>query len=231
MRQEYNISLSEYNGEVCLVLYHSPCFLSCNWCFNKKNLRNVLLQYDPSVKIIENNLDYISSVCLSGGEPLLSKDFYMISEYVKDIGLKLKVNTSGVISPNESYYADYTNISIKGGYKDYVRYGYKKSENELVNNIDILSNHSFSKEVEWSLVYHQLIIDLNDTYNFISSFNCRPNHFTLNQLQVGDCVDDFINDFTPPTRSILKNKIKMFENIPTKHLLVETKEYGREIII
>lgn len=232
MRQEYNISLSEYAGEVCLILYHSPCSLHCNWCFNKNNLKNSLLQFDESKKIIIENRDYITSVCLSGGEPLLSRDFNNICEYIKDENLKLKINTSGVIQPSfDTFKIDYVNLSLKGTYSDYCRYGYQKSEEDLINNISILSNQDFFKEVEWSVVYHPLIIDLNNTLRFISSFNERPNHFTLNQLQVGDCYDKFINDFTQPTRSQLKNKIKIFEEIPKNHLIIETKEFGREIII
>ena len=70
-KQDFNISLSEYPGEVCLVLYHSPCFLHCNWCFNKNNLTNTLLTYDSAIRIIEENREFITSVCLTGGEPLL----------------------------------------------------------------------------------------------------------------------------------------------------------------
>ena len=231
MKQTFNISLSEYSGEVCLVLYHSPCNLRCNWCFNKRNLTHTILDYETAIRNIKENREFITSVCLTGGEPLLSNDFYRICEYVKDDGLRLKVNTSGTIPPKESFSADYINISFKGGYNDYLRYGYAKTLKDLENSLDIYTSKEFSDKVEWSIVYHRLIIDLNTTYELMMSLDCKPNYFTLSQLQVGDCYDSFINDFTPPTREELMMKARMFKEMPSEQLLIETKEYGREIII
>lgn len=231
-KQNFNISLSEYPREVCLVLYHSPCFLHCNWCFNKNNLKNTLLNFKTSVEIIKENEDFITSVCLSGGEPFLSSDFYDISNYVKEIGLKLKINTSGIVTPQPDLFtADYINISFKGNYSDYKRYGYKHSEETLKNNITILSDHKYADKVEWSVVYHPLIVDLSKVKDLMYSLNCKCDYFTLNQLQIGDCYDDFINDFTPPNRAELLKQLNSFKNIPLEHCLIESKEFGREIII
>lgn len=231
-KQDYNISLSEFSGEVCLVLYHSPCFLNCNWCFNKNNLKSTLLNYESAVKIIEDNKEYISSVCLSGGEPFLSKDFYDICEYVKDNGLKLKINTSGIVSPYlDDLDADYVNISFKGDFSRYSKLGFKGSEDELKYNIENLSSHNFSDLIEWSIVYHPLIIDLEKVKLFMDSLSVVPDFICLNQLQVGDCLDSFINDFTPPSRADLVDNVKLFREIPTKHLLIESREFGREIIL
>ena len=81
---EYDISLSEYPNEICLALYHSLCPLCCGWCFNKNRLKNSTVNYSKAKKIIDNNYEFISSVCLTGGEPLLIKDFYKISKYIKN---------------------------------------------------------------------------------------------------------------------------------------------------
>ena len=229
--QTFNISLSEYSGEVCLVLYHSPCNLNCNWCFNKRNLTHTLLDYETAIMNIKDNREFITSVCLTGGEPLLSPDFYRICEYVNDDGLKLKVNTSGTIAPSEEFHADYMNISFKGNYSDYLRYGYKNTKETLEKTLNIYTCSGMSDKVEWSVVYHKLIIDLNTTYDFMQGLDCKPNYFTLTQLQVGECNDNIINDFTPPSRDTLIEKSRLFKETPTDHLLIETKEYGREIII
>ncbi len=230
-KQDFNISLSEYSGEVCLVLYHSPCFLNCNWCFNKNNLTNALLKYENTVRIISENREFITGVCLSGGEPLLSSDFYRICDYVRDENLKLKVNTSGVVPPRDEFTADYINLSFKGCFKDYQRYGYNGSYQQLKDNITKYSDATDSDKVEWSVVYHHLIVDSDKTLSFTQSIDAKPNYSTLNQLQVGECIDDFINDFTPPTRDELVSRARMFKGLATEHLLVETKEYGREIIL
>lgn len=231
MNQKYNISLSEYSGEVCLVLYHSPCNLNCNWCFNRKNLRNVLLNYDDATTIIMDNREYITSVCLSGGEPLLSPDFYRVCDFVRDEGLKLKVNTNATIPPNDEFLVDYVNISFKGNHKDYLRYGYEGTQEQLQKSIDIYSSHEHSNKVEWSVVYHKLLVDLNDTLRFMSSLNSSPDYFTLTQLQVGECYDDFINDLTPPTHNETRQQAQKFKGIPNEHLMIETKEHGKEILI
>lgn len=132
---------------------------------------------------------------------------------------------------DESFCADYINISFKGGFNDYLRYGYKDTKEELEKNFSMYTSKDFSDKVEWSIVYHNLIIDLNTTYDLMGGLDCKPDYFTVSQLQVGECYDSFINDLTPPTREEIVKIAEKFKKMPSEHLLIETKEYGREIII
>lgn len=218
---EYDISLSEYPNEICLTLYHSLCPLCCGWCFNKNRLKNSAVSYSKVKKIINNNYEFVSSVCLTGGEPLLIKDFYKISKYVKNNDLKLKINTSGIIPITQDVDIDYVNISIKGDFFDYQSVGYQKTQDDLINSIN---SFFVSKFIEFSIVYYPEK-EFQSVRDFIYKLKL-PNSLVLAQLQQGYCLDNYYNTLKKVTRQKLLQEIGFYD-INCKYY-IETREYGRE---
>lgn len=231
MTINYNISTSEYPGEVCLCLFHNSCNLKCPWCFNYNSV-NEPLTFKIVKKSIKENLDYISAVSLSGGEPLTIKHFKKIAKYIRDSGLKLKINTNGLIPVKAK--VDYLNISIKGCLNDYKMCGYPNFISPLEN---IFLNTALNRGyTEWSIVYHKDLVDTNKlsswlcntiNNNCFKSF-CKPDLLSLIQFQNDNCLNDNLKQYTPPTNFDLRNEVLKFKNIPLKHLEIETKEFGRE---
>lgn len=236
----YDISLIEYPGEVCLVLYHNECNLSCPHCFNGDIPYDNKLSFSSVVKAIEESEDFITAVCLTGGEPTLSPYFKKICKYISDKGLKLKINTNGIFSehiPFAQPYKKYINLSIKGDFNYYQTCGIKNKD-DLIKRL--YSTSMKGAITEWNLVYGQYFFDIYKVYNFlmeIRDYNthgclfdrvCRPDYFTIKQLQTGNCLDENLNSWKIPSRDELINIAKIFANIPKKDIYIETYEFGRE---
>lgn len=237
----WDISLQEYPNEICLVLYHDKCNLNCDWCFNSSRLFDNELSFSQAKKAIDETKDFITAVCLSGGEPSLSPYYMKIIKYCNDLGLKVKVNTNSV-EYNPYYYGksnriDYLNISFKPKYI----YDSIKNNNDIILS-NIMKNTFFALDfVEWSFVYHKWIQDIDTILLYMNRIikagdpkqwfsDYRPDILTINQLNVGECLNTQFNDYKPPTRDELIEFSKQFEHIPRRKIIIETKEFGRETI-
>lgn len=103
------------------ILLTNGCNLRCKHCYlsagerkdNELSLeewKNVLLQFS------ENGG---KTVCISGGEPLVYKDFDSLIKYAKELGFDVKLNTNGILWTDSmieelSPYLDEIQISLDG---------------------------------------------------------------------------------------------------------------------
>ena len=146
-----DISLSEYPGEISLVLYSGSCICRCPWCFNPDLITKKPLSFKQAKDAIDEHIDFITAVVLTGGEPLLNPQLKKIIKYAKEKSLKVKINTNGLIPIDGNVrknmfipYVDYINISVKGLYDDYKQLLFTKSVESIIPHCEIL---------EYSFVY------------------------------------------------------------------------------
>ncbi len=85
------VSTIEFPGKISLVIFTSGCMLRCPYCHNPGlveggNKRNIEEIYSK----IDDSYDFIDSVVLTGGEPLIQKDkVAKILRYCKTLGLSI----------------------------------------------------------------------------------------------------------------------------------------------
>jgi pyruvate formate lyase activating enzyme len=92
-------SFSDWDGKVSSVIFLPRCNLRCPFCYNK----NLVLCPEnmpaiPQEKIenyLKMNRKWIDGVVLTGGEPSLHWNLPLLCEEMKEIGLKVKVDTNG----------------------------------------------------------------------------------------------------------------------------------------
>ena len=92
------ISSVEFHGNMSLVIFMSKCPLACRYCHNAELLDdNTQLSFEEIKKEINDAADFIDAVVISGGEPLVQSDAVIeILKYVHKLGLKTKLDTSGI---------------------------------------------------------------------------------------------------------------------------------------
>lgn len=92
-------SLSDWDGKVSAVIFMGCCNFRCPFCFNK----SLVLDFDNTKDIpledvlakLRSEKHFIDGVCITGGEPTLSKELATIIEAVKEVGLPIKLDTNG----------------------------------------------------------------------------------------------------------------------------------------
>lgn len=205
------ISLIDYPDEVCLCLNTKGCENNCIYCFNKRLTKGNPLSFDVAKLAIDANIQYITSISITGGEPLLNDDLSQIIDYAHDNNLKTKIDTSlnGDIN-NISSNIDLINISIKN-------YSYLLS---ILDNINYLVENYYC--CEFNLVYHNEYIDKEECKkinNIISSYNIP---LVLVEMDVSCCNFD-----KSPSRDELMKLSSLFD---VENIYIQTKQYGREEI-
>ena len=233
-----DISLSEFSGEVSLVLYSPSCNYYCPWCFNPELREKKPLTFKQAKDAIDEHRDFITAVVLTGGEPLFNPNLNNILIYIKSNGLKVKINTNGTMPL-------YNRGFMKPSHLDYLHLSLKPlSTCTCIKPSQQMALIS-AKIFEYSFVYSNSILPkpllkkwvnhLNDMISvkdwWSPSKLRRPEIFTISQMQVGNCLNPFYNDCSVPTREELIEVAKLFKHFPTKKLIIETKEFGRENIL
>lgn len=204
----YNTSLVDMPNEVSLSLNSGQCNNNCMYCFNDISTMPIM-NFEVAKNIINNNLNYITSVSITGGEPLLNDDLSQIIDYAHDNNLKTKIDTSlnGDIN-NISSNIDLINISIKN-------YSYLLS---ILDNINYLVKNHYC--CEFNLVYHNEYIDKEECKkinNIISSYNIP---LILVEMDVSYCDFD-----ESPSRDELIELSSLFD---VEDIYIQTKQHGRE---
>lgn len=237
-----DISLQEFPNEISLILYTGGCNLQCPWCFNPDLRNKKPLSFKQMKDTIDEHRDFITAVVFSGGEPLLNPYLKKTIQYAKSNGLKIKINTNGLVSKHvqKNWYlgfVDYINVSLKGGIVEYQSILKDKPFCNLTLASDILEYSFVYSPTIWpkphlyvfsEFLRHQIKRDWH--YLFRSDRWNKPDIFTVSQMQVGDCLDPQYNSCCVPTQQECIDAAYIFQDIPRKKLMVETKEFGRTII-
>ena len=93
-------SFIDYPGKVSCVLFLAGCNFECPYCHNPE-LVNLQLCHRPYLsekavcEFLGKRKSLLDGVVISGGEPTLQKDLFLLCEKIKGIGFPLKLDTNG----------------------------------------------------------------------------------------------------------------------------------------
>jgi len=225
------ISSVEYQGKISLVIFMAKCPLRCPYCHNSELLESgEETSLEEIFKKIDDSVDYIDSVVVSGGEPLVqSKELIEILKYTKSLNLKTKLDTSGCYPKrlNEVLkYIDYVALDIKAPFDKYVDLigmdvGYKVEESMNIAN---KSDNTF---LECRTTYVPTLIDHDDIKQISREIECDV--YTLQQFRNNNVLDERLEEIESPNPNELRNLAKEIKPVLNK-VKIKTAEFGEEYI-
>lgn len=93
-------SLVDYPGHVAATLFTYGCPLRCPFCHNPELVTGGEPEDfigEPAVyAFLKKRSKVLDGVCITGGEPLLHRELGRVIRRVREIGLKIKLDTSGM---------------------------------------------------------------------------------------------------------------------------------------
>lgn len=116
------VSLIDYPGKICSIVYTSPCNFNCPFCHNPSLVTqnfNVLSEDDILADIYDRR-EFIDAVTVTGGEPTLQQDLPVFFSKIHDMGLLTKLDTNG-------YDTETVKKLVEGGLVDYIAMDIKTS--------------------------------------------------------------------------------------------------------
>lgn len=114
------VSLCDYPGRLCSVLFCSGCPFRCPFCYNRDLVLPERIEQIPERVNLDDVLSYltkrrssIGAVCVTGGEPLMSGAGLSLLRELRPLGIKVKLDTNG-------YYPEILQDVLTEGLVDYV---------------------------------------------------------------------------------------------------------------
>lgn len=90
-------TFTDWSGNLCCVVWFAKCPLRCQYCYNTSVVEGSgKLSEADLFKFLQKRVNLLDGVVLSGGECTSYSNFYDLCKQIKDLGFKIKIDTSGV---------------------------------------------------------------------------------------------------------------------------------------
>ena len=120
------MSLLDYEDYVSVVLFTPKCNYRCPFCHNGKSVleSNAIIDFDDILSYLKSRKGLIDAVVITGGEPTLMPELKERIIKIRELGLRVKLDTNGS-NPDvlkdlvNSNLIDYVAMDIKNSLKEY----------------------------------------------------------------------------------------------------------------
>lgn len=225
----------DYPGKMALVLFTPGCNLRCKYCHNPQLLKNQELKKWDIEEIeeeVENNLDFIDAIVLSGGEPLLHlDDIKNFIKQAKDNDLLVKLDTNG-LHPKKIrkiiHDLDYVAMDIKAPLDKYYKISdvYPSNTKELITEtISVIRKNNVF--LECRTTYVPGLLEPEDIMELTNSIEC--DRYTLQQFRNRITLDASLSTYEEPNPEFLREILENIEtNIP--EIRLKSRQFGNQLI-
>lgn len=224
------ISSLEFPGKVSLVIFTGGCILKCPYCHNPEIINGgKSLEMDEIIKKIDSSMEFIDSVVITGGEPLIQhENVKYILEYSKSKGLKTKLDTNGFFLyelKDVMDLLDYVALDIKAPFDKYKKIIGSAIGDEVKKSMEACVKAEVYLECRTTFV--PFLMEIEDIIEIAK--NIDADIYTLQQFRDKKVLDERLYGTHNPSRGELREiaeKIKPF----LKHIRIKTAEFGDETI-
>ena len=162
------LSLQDFPNQISCIIFTQGCNIRCPFCQNSTlipmDAKN-LISEDEIFNYLNLRKNIISGVTISGGEPTLQPDLENFIDKVKDLKLKVKLDTNGLNTKLlekliENQKIDYVAMDIKNSLNKYsLTSGVAKiNMQNILNSIELLKKGKVDYEFRTTIIneFHTL---------------------------------------------------------------------------
>ena len=92
-------SFMDWDGKISSVIFLPGCTFRCPFCYNSEMVLDTEklegLPWEPIKDHFIENKDFLDGVCITGGEPTLTPELPKLCKDIKELGLKVKLDSNG----------------------------------------------------------------------------------------------------------------------------------------
>ena len=227
------ISSVEFHGNMSLVLFMSKCPLACRYCHNAELLEdNTEKSFEEITQEIDSSADFLDAIVISGGEPLVQTDAVIeILKYVRQIGLKTKLDTSGIYPDRlkkilDLDLLDYVSLDVKTTFSKYrkitganIGFQVKKSM-ELINEAGV--------HLEIRTTYVPTLHTKKDIMNLVDEIEAEV--YTIQQFRNKNVLDPALEKVEVPNPHELADLAREIKPYFDGIVKVKSGEFGEQVI-
>ncbi|HEX3013662.1 MAG TPA: anaerobic ribonucleoside-triphosphate reductase activating protein [Methanobacterium sp.] len=224
------VSSLEFPEKMSIVIFSGGCILKCPYCHNPELIDNgKSVELPEIIKKIENSMDFIDSVVITGGEALIQyEDVKEILKYCKNQGLETKLDTNGCFPDKLSELIgllDYVALDIKAPFDKYNEIIGSDIGDKVKESMEICINNGIY--LECRTTYVPSLMDPQDITEIARSIT--TDIYTIQQFRDKTVLDKKLQGTHIPSRDELKELGEAAKPF-LKKVRIKTAEFGNESI-
>ena len=224
----------EYPKNMSFVIFLALCPLRCPYCSNSELLEDgEEISFEELKKKIDHSADFMDAIVVSGGEPLVQvDDVIKILEYTRELGLKTKLDTSGVYPDRLEKVlslglVDYVAMDVKAPFEKYGEVIGSDIGQKVKESMEIVNSHP-EVILECRTTYCPAIIDKEDLFAIVDEVNCDI--YTIQQFRNRSVLDDdLIESEEPNPHDMEEIAREIKEKHPNQTINLKTAEFGQKV--
>lgn len=227
------ISSVEFHGNMSLVIFMSKCPLACRYCHNAELLDdNTQLSFEEIKKEIDDAADFIDAVVISGGEPLVQSDAVIeILKYVHKLGLKTKLDTSGIYPDKlenilKLNILDFISLDVKAPFEKYRKVTGSNVGSQVHKSMNLINKYGVHLEARTT--YVPTLHTKKDIYNLVRDIEAEV--YTIQQFRNRNVLDPALEEVEVPNPHDLRKLAEYVKPYFDGVVKVKSAEFGEEII-
>lgn len=210
------LTLLDYPGNMAATVFTGGCNFRCPFCHNRSlvflNENETEILSDDIVEYVSMRNKVLDGVCITGGEPLLHPGLKDFIKKIKNLGLKVKLDTNGsnfngLKTLVEEKLVDYVAMDIKNSPNKYCQTigmtDFDLSEVEKTKNY-LLENH-VDYEFRTTVVkdFHE-VQDFEEIGKWIKG---AKRYFLQNFEDHGTCIQEGLSEVAQDDLEKMKEKV------------------------
>ena len=222
------LTLLDYPENIACIIFTRGCNLRCPFCHNSSILEFSNEEAKFSEKEIfdylEKRKNILDGVCITGGEPLLQPDIKEFIKKIKNLNLKVKLDTNGTNYSKlkeliEENLLDYVAMDIKNVYEKYsITTGIKNLDIESIKkSIALLKKSKIEYEFRTTIVknYHTF----EDIENLCKLVGKDSDYYIQNLINSDNVLEKSLESFSNEDLEKLKKFIENnYNNIKIRNM-------------
>lgn len=227
------ISSVEFHGNMSLVIFMSKCPLACRYCHNVELLEdNTEWSFEKVKHEIDSSADFLDAVVISGGEPLVQVDAVIeILKYVRQIGLKTKLDTSGIYPDNlkkilDLNLLDFISLDVKTTFSKYRKITGANVGFQVKKSMDLINEAGVHLEARTT--YVPTLHTKKDIINLVDEI--EADIYTIQQFRNKNVLDPALEKVDVPNPHDLAKLAKEIKPYFDGVVKVKSGEFGEQII-
>ncbi len=153
-------SLLDYPDRISAIVWTSGCNFRCPFCYNKNLALGTaeLFPQDEIVSFLSKRKALLEGVVISGGEPFLQDDLVDFIKKIKNLRLRVKIDTNGAFPERlnellEQQLVDYVAMDVKAPKKRYSELtGVKMDLSKIEASIELLKTKAPAYEFKTTFI-------------------------------------------------------------------------------
>jgi pyruvate formate lyase activating enzyme len=154
------LTTQDFPGNLACIIFTNGCNFNCDYCYN----RDLVESHAPEISeeeifsYLNQRKNMLDGVVISGGEPTIWNDLIPFMGKIKELGLKIKLDTNGyrpellkeILDKN---LVDYIAMDIKALFNEYYKIVNRKLDTDkLIESINLIKKSKVDHEFRTTII-------------------------------------------------------------------------------